>query len=59
MVKLDDRWFEFIGTMGNKQLFTETVGELAARNLNQDICIPLSSFLRRFTKKCWPASSIN
>ncbi len=59
MVKLDDQWFEVIGTMGNKQLFTETVGELAARNLNQDIYIPLSSFLRRFTKKEKLASQID
>ncbi|MFQ5640951.1 MAG: ABC transporter permease, partial [bacterium] len=36
-VKLDDQWFEIVGTMGSKSLYTETVGELAARNLNQDI----------------------
>jgi putative ABC transport system permease protein len=50
-VKIDDQWFEVIGIMGSKALFTETVGELAARNLNQDIYIPLSSILRRFEKK--------
>ena len=50
LVKVEDQWFEAIGTMGSKALFTETVGELAARNLNQDIYIPLSSFLRRFDK---------
>lgn len=50
-VKLHDQWFEVIGTMGVKTLFTETVGELAARNLNQDVYIPLSSLLRRFTKE--------
>ncbi len=58
-VKLDDQWFEVIGTMGNKTLFTETVGELAARNLNQDIYIPLSSFLSRFTKEEKLASEID
>jgi putative ABC transport system permease protein len=58
-IKLDDQWFEVIGTVGTKSLFTETVGELAARNLNQDVYIPLSSFLRRFTPKNPLASEIN
>ena len=58
-IKVDDQWFEVIGTMGSKTLFTETVGELAARNLNQDIYIPLSSFLFRFTKENALASEIN
>ena len=26
MVKLGDQWFEVVGVMGNKMLFTETVG---------------------------------
>jgi putative ABC transport system permease protein len=58
-IKLDDQWFEVIGTMGSKSLFTETVGELAARNLNQDIYIPLSSMLRRFNKEEQLASEID
>ncbi len=58
-VKLGDQWFEVVGIMGNKMLFTETVGELAARNLNQDIYIPLSSFLARFSKKEQLASEID
>ncbi|MFQ5605338.1 MAG: ABC transporter permease [bacterium] len=58
-VKLDDQWFEVVGVMGSKSLFTETVGELAARNLNQDIYIPLSSFLRRFSKEEALASEID
>ncbi|GAG88140.1 unnamed protein product, partial [marine sediment metagenome] len=58
-IKIEDQWFEVSGTMGNKNLFTETIGELAARNLNQDIYIPLSSFLRRFTKEDPLASQIN
>lgn len=58
-VKLGDQWFEVVGTMGTKTLFTETVGELAARNLNQDIYIPLSSLLRRFTKPGKLASQLN
>ncbi|MEE9170262.1 MAG: FtsX-like permease family protein, partial [bacterium] len=58
-IKLDDQWFEVIGTMGSKSLFTETVGELAARNLNQDIYIPLSSMLRRFDKEEQLASEID
>lgn len=48
-VKLDDQWFEVIGVMENKALFTETVGELAARDLNNDVYIPLTTFLKRFS----------
>jgi len=51
MVKLDDQWFQVLGVMETKALFTETVGELAARDLNQDIYVPLSTFLKRFTPK--------
>ena len=58
-VKLEDQWFEVLGTMGSRSLFTETVGELAARNLNQDVYIPLSSFRRRFTKEEPLASQID
>ena len=58
-VKLDDQWFEVVGTMADKALFTETVGELAARNLNQDVYIPLSAFLRRFSKENALASQID
>ena len=46
-VKLGDQWFEVIGVLNPKALFTETVGELAARDLNNDVYIPLSSFHRR------------
>jgi len=49
-VKLDDQWFEVIGVMQPKALFTETVGELASRDLNNDIYIPLSTFSRRIPK---------
>ena len=59
MVKLDDQWFEVIGTMNSRSLYTETVGELAARNLNQDIYVPLTSFLRRFDKEDDLASQID
>jgi len=51
MVKLGEVWFQVIGVMEPKSLFTETVGELASRNLNQDVYIPLSSFLRRYAKE--------
>lgn len=50
-VKLDDQWFEVIGVMENKSLFTETVGELASRDLNNDIYTPLTTFQKRFSKK--------
>ncbi len=49
-VKLGDQWFEVIGVMQNKALFTETVGELAARDLNNDVYIPLSTFTRRIPR---------
>ena len=58
-MKLGDQWFEVIGVMGTKSLFTETVGELAARNLNQDVYIPLSSFLMRYDKDNPLASEID
>jgi putative ABC transport system permease protein len=50
-VKLDDQWFEVIGTMQTRALFTETVGELASRDLNNDIYIPLSTFNLRIPKE--------
>lgn len=46
-VKFDDQWFEVVGVLESKALFTETVGELASRDLNNDIYIPLSTFIRR------------
>ncbi|RQW00883.1 FtsX-like permease family protein [candidate division KSB1 bacterium] len=58
-IKLGDVWFEVIGVMEPKSLFTETVGELASRNLNQDVYIPLFSFLRRYTKENSLASEID
>ena len=58
-IKLDDQWFEVIGVMESKSLFTETVGELAARNLNQDIYVPLNSLLRRFLKEEPLSSELN
>lgn len=50
-VKLNDQWFEVIGVMENKALFTETVGELAARDLNNDVYIPLSTFNKRIPRE--------
>lgn len=58
-VKLGDQWFEVIGVMNTKALFTETVGELAARDLNNDIYIPLSTFNKRIPKENALASEIN
>lgn len=58
MVKIDDQWFEVVGVLQSKALFTETVGELAARDLNTDIYIPLSTFLNRFTHTNLLASEI-
>ncbi len=50
-VKVEDQWFEVIGVMEPKALFTETVGELASRDLNNDIYIPLSTFNQRIPKR--------
>lgn len=51
MVKIEDQWLEVIGVLKSKTLFTETVGELAARDLNTDIYVPLSTFLSRFSRE--------
>jgi putative ABC transport system permease protein len=51
MVKIDDQWLEVVGVMKSKALFTETVGELASRDLNNDVYVPLSTFLKRFDPK--------
>ncbi|MCK5821375.1 MAG: ABC transporter permease [Bacteroidales bacterium] len=58
-VKLGDQWFEVVGTMETKALFTETVGELASRDLNNDVYIPLSTFNKRIPKENQYASEIN
>jgi putative ABC transport system permease protein len=50
-VKLGDQWFEVVGLMQTKALFTETVGELASRDLNNDVYIPLSTFNKRIPKE--------
>lgn len=50
MVKIEDQWLEVIGVLESKTLFTETVGELAARDLNTDVYMPLSTFLNRFNR---------
>lgn len=50
-IKIEDQWFEVAGVMQNKALFTETVGELASRDLNNDIYIPLSTFNKRFIRE--------
>ncbi|MBT4410731.1 MAG: FtsX-like permease family protein [Bacteroidetes bacterium] len=50
-VKLGDQWFEVIGLMETKALFTETVGELASRDLNNDVYIPLSTLIKRIPKE--------
>ena len=49
-IKLGDQWFEVAGVLQTKALFTETVGELAARDLNNDVYIPLSTFGKRIPK---------
>ena len=50
-VKIEDQWLEVIGVLESKTLFTETVGELAARDLNTDVYVPLSTFSNRFIRE--------
>lgn len=50
-IKIEDQWFEITGVMHNKALFTETVGELASRDLNNDIYLPLTTFNKRFIRE--------
>jgi putative ABC transport system permease protein len=49
-IKIGDQWFEVSGVLKTKALFTETVGELAARDLNNDVYIPLTTFGERIPK---------
>jgi len=58
MVKIDDQWLEVVGVMKSKALFTETVGELASRDLNNDIYVPLTTFEKRFEPEKELASQI-
>ncbi|HQN93086.1 MAG TPA: ABC transporter permease [Prolixibacteraceae bacterium] len=48
LVKIDDQWLEVVGIMKSKAVFTETVGELASRDLNNDVYVPLTTFQKRF-----------
>lgn len=48
LVKIDDQWLEVVGVMKSKAVFTETVGELASRDLNNDVYVPLTTFQKRF-----------
>jgi putative ABC transport system permease protein len=50
-IKVDDQWYEVVGVMQSKALFTETIGELASRDLNSDIYIPLSTFNQRIPRQ--------
>ena len=58
MIKIEDQWIEVVGVLESKNLFTETVGELAARDLNTDVYVPLSMFLDRFSRGNTLASEI-
>ncbi len=58
MIKIEDQWLAVIGVLESKAIFTETVGELAARDLNTDVYVPLSMFLNRFPPQNQLASQI-
>ena len=57
-VKIDDQWMEVVGVLQTKALFTETVGELASRDLNNDIYVPLTTFINRFSRPSQLSSEI-
>ncbi len=44
--------------MKSKAVFTETVGELASRDLNNDVYVPLTTFNKRFAKDSQLSSEI-
>jgi putative ABC transport system permease protein len=58
-IKVDDQWLEVAGVLNSRSVFTETVGELASRDLNTDIYIPLTTFTKRFTKKSLLESDVS
>lgn len=58
-IKVDDQWLEVCGVLENRSVFTETVGELASRDLNNDIYIPLTTFNSRFSKKSILTSDVS
>ena len=58
MIKIEDQWMEVVGVLKSKAVFTETVGELASRDLNNDIYVPLTTFNKRFAKDNALASEI-
>lgn len=57
-IKIEDQWMEVVGVMNAKSLFTETVGELASRDLNTDIYAPLTTFNKRFIKESQLGSEV-
>jgi putative ABC transport system permease protein len=50
-IKIEDQWLEVVGVMNTKSLFTETIGELASRDLNTDIYVAMTTFDKRFVKE--------
>lgn len=58
-IKVDDQWLEVCGVLESRSVFTETVGELASRDLNNDIYIPLTTFNSRFSKKSILTSDVS
>ena len=58
-IKVDDQWLEVCGVLEPRSVFTETVGELASRDLNNDVYIPLTTFNKRFSKKSILTSDVS
>lgn len=58
-IKVDDQWLEVCGVLESRSVFTETVGELASRDLNNDVYIPISTFNKRFSKKSILSSDVS
>ncbi|MDZ7266778.1 MAG: ABC transporter permease [candidate division KSB1 bacterium] len=48
-LKIEDTWFTIVGVMEPKDLLDKKASVIKLRNINQDIYIPISTGLKRFT----------
>ena len=50
-VKIGDLWFSVIGIMESKGVAAGKAGGISVRDINRDVYIPISTALKRFTRK--------
>ncbi len=48
-LKIEDTWFTVVGVMESKDLLDKKASVIKLRNINQDVYIPISTGLKRFT----------